>query len=43
MGGVNAVKSASLDELRAHSFLPDAVAIAIHEKFQIATSPTESE
>jgi excinuclease ABC subunit C len=33
MGGVNAVKKASLDDLRAHSFLPDAVAEAIHAKF----------
>ena len=33
MGGVNAVKRASLDELKALSFLPDAVAIAIHAKF----------
>ncbi len=33
MGGVNAVKAASLDTLRALSFLPDAVAEAIHTKF----------
>ena len=33
MGGVNAVKKASLDELKAQSFLPDAVAEAIHAKF----------
>ena len=33
MGGVKAVKAASLDELKAHSFLPDAVAEAIHAKF----------
>ncbi|MGB3736583.1 MAG: excinuclease ABC subunit UvrC [Ilumatobacter sp.] len=33
MGGVNAVKKATLDELRSHSFLPDAVAEAIHAKF----------
>jgi excinuclease ABC subunit C len=33
MGGVNAVKRASLDELKVHSFLPDAVAEAIHAKF----------
>jgi excinuclease ABC subunit C len=33
LGGVNAVKRASLDELRALSFLPDAVAEAIHAKF----------
>ena len=33
MGGVNAVKRASLEELEALSFLPDAVARAVHEKF----------
>lgn len=33
MGGINAVKAASLDELKAQSFLPDAVAEAIHAKF----------
>jgi len=33
MGGVNAVKKASLDDLKALSFLPDAVAEAIHTKF----------
>jgi excinuclease ABC subunit C len=33
MGGVNAVKTASLDDLQALSFLPDAVAEAIHAKF----------
>jgi excinuclease ABC subunit C len=33
MGGVNAVKKASLEELTALSFLPDAVAQAIHAKF----------
>ncbi len=32
-GGVNAVKRADLDELRARSFLPDAVAEAVHTKF----------
>ncbi len=36
MGGVNAVKRASLDDLKALSFLPDAVAAAIHEKFHSA-------
>ena len=42
MGGVNAVKAASLDDLRAHSFLPDAVAEAIHAKFHPdAASPAE--
>ncbi|CAB4362358.1 MAG: excinuclease ABC subunit UvrC [Actinobacteria bacterium] len=33
MGGVNAVKAASLDDLKAFTFLPDAVAEAIHTKF----------
>jgi excinuclease ABC subunit C len=33
MGGVNAVKTASLDDLKALSFLPDAVAEAIYAKF----------
>ena len=33
LGGVNAVKRPSLDELRALPFLPDAVAEAIHAKF----------
>lgn len=37
MGGVNPVKKASLDDLKALSFLPDAVAEAIHEKFHGAT------
>jgi excinuclease ABC subunit C len=38
MGGVNAVKKASLEDLRAHSFLPDAVAEAIHAKFHQGTT-----
>jgi excinuclease ABC subunit C len=33
MGGVNAVKRADLDDLKSLSFLPDAVAEAIHSKF----------
>ncbi|MEO5899588.1 MAG: excinuclease ABC subunit UvrC, partial [Ilumatobacteraceae bacterium] len=33
MGGVNAVKKASLDDLQALSFLPDAVAQAVYDKF----------
>ncbi len=33
MGGVNAVKKASLDDLQALPFLPNAVAEAIHTKF----------
>lgn len=31
LGGVRAVRSANLDTLRALSWLPDAVAIAVHE------------
>ena len=39
MGGVNSVKKASLEELKSQSFLPDAVAEAIHAKFhQTATT-----
>ncbi len=41
MGGVNAVKRASLDELRAHSFLPDAVAVAIHDRFHPSIAPAD--
>lgn len=33
MGGITKVKQASLEELQAHSFLPDAVAEAIRAKF----------
>jgi excinuclease ABC subunit C len=33
LGGVNAVKRADLDELKALSFLPDAVAEAVHHRF----------
>jgi excinuclease ABC subunit C len=33
MGGVNAVKKASLEDLLALSFLPEAVARAVHAKF----------
>lgn len=33
LGGVNAVKRASLDDLQALSFLPDAVARAVYDKF----------
>jgi excinuclease ABC subunit C len=33
LGGVNAVKRADLDELKELSFLPDAVAEAVHAKF----------
>ena len=40
MGGVNAVKAASLDTLKALSFLPDAVAEAIHTKFHPSDAGT---
>jgi excinuclease ABC subunit C len=40
MGGVNAVKKASLEDLKEHSFLPDAVAEAIHAKFHPPASST---
>ncbi len=43
MGGVNAVKKASLDELKSLSFLPDAVAEAIHAKFHQNADITSSE
>jgi excinuclease ABC subunit C len=33
MGGVNAVKQASLEDLQSLSFLPDAVALAVYDKF----------
>ena len=42
MGGVNAVKKASLEELKALSFLPDAVAEAIHAKFHQGTASSPS-
>jgi excinuclease ABC subunit C len=38
MGGVNAVKKATLDELKSQSFLPDAVAEAVFYKFHPATA-----
>lgn len=46
MGGVNAVKRATLDDLKALSFLPDTVAEAIHARFHPssadAAGPDES-
>ena len=33
MGGITKVKKASLDSLKEHSFLPDAVAEALYAKF----------
>jgi excinuclease ABC subunit C len=38
MGGVNAVKKASLADLQELSFLPDAVAQAIFDKFHQGTA-----
>jgi excinuclease ABC subunit C len=40
MGGVNAVKKASLDELKSQSFLPDAVAEAVFNKFHQTAVPS---
>ncbi len=37
LGGVNAVKAASLEDLQSLSWLPDAVARAVHEKFHPGT------
>ena len=42
LGGVNAVKKASLDDLLALSFLPDAVAHTVHAKFHAGDAPDES-
>jgi excinuclease ABC subunit C len=43
MGGITKVKRASLDSLKEHSFLPDAVAEAIyakfHPEFQLGSDP----
>ena len=38
MGGVNVVKQASLADLQALAWLPDAVAAAIHERFHPAAN-----
>ncbi len=43
LGGVNAVKRAELDELRALSFLPDAVAEAVYGKFHSAPETVASQ
>jgi excinuclease ABC subunit C len=40
LGGVNAVKQATLDDLRALSWLPDAVAEALHEKLHAPSGAT---
>ena len=37
MGGVNAVKKASLDDLKTLSWLPEAVALAIYQRFHSET------
>ncbi len=39
MGGVTAVKNASLETLKSLSWLPDSVAEAIHDKVHAAASP----
>jgi excinuclease ABC subunit C len=41
MGGVNAVKRASLDDLMQQSFLPEAVARAVHAKFHPSSDTAE--
>jgi hypothetical protein len=41
MGGVNAVKRASLEDLQALSFLPDAVARAVHTRFHDGARPSD--
>jgi excinuclease ABC subunit C len=38
MGGINAVKQATLEELQALSFLPDAVAKAVYDKYHVSAS-----
>ncbi len=43
MGGVTAVKKATLDELKQQSFLPDAVADAIYAKFHPPANPAGPE
>ena len=40
LGGVNAVKQASLEELQALSWLPDAVAEAVYAKFHQPPYPS---
>jgi excinuclease ABC subunit C len=40
MGGVNAVKRATLEELQSFTFLPDAVARSVHAKFHPNGSET---
>ena len=43
MGGVNAVKKAGIDELKSHSFLPDAVAEAMERNMAtIAVAVTDA-
>jgi hypothetical protein len=37
MGGVNAVKKASLEDLTVLSWLPEAVAVAIYQRFHPET------
>lgn len=37
MGGVNAVKKASMDDLAVLSWLPEAVALAIYQRFHPET------
>jgi excinuclease UvrABC nuclease subunit len=37
MGGVNAVKKASMEDLAVLSWLPEAVALAIYQRFHPET------
>jgi excinuclease ABC subunit C len=39
LGGVRGVSAASLEDLRALSWLPDAVAVAVHEKLRSPAGP----
>ena len=39
LGGVGAVKAASLDDLRALPWLPDAVADAVHDTLHAPAAP----
>ncbi|HVE94425.1 MAG TPA: excinuclease ABC subunit UvrC [Acidimicrobiales bacterium] len=43
MGGVRAVQGASLDDLKALSFLPDSVAAAVYDKLHRVDVPTPPE
>ena len=42
LGGVKALKAASLDDLRSLTFLPEAVALAVYERFHDDTTADEA-